>query len=430
MAAIKGTAKKDKLIGTAAGDLIQGLAGNDTLLGASGNDVLKGGTGNDSLNGDSGNDKLYGDAGKDVVNGAKGNDRLNGGLGADKLIAGDGADILDGGSGDDIMNGGSGNDKLLGSDGADAYTGGTGVDTVDYSGTASGVLADLSGAVASAGAATGDTFTAGDIENAVGTSSGDFLFGNATGNQLLGMGGADSLDGRAGADVLMGGAGDDVISPGDDTDADVIDGGEGDDTVTYLESSDGVVVDLEAGISAGAAAGDIYLSIENVTGSPFDDSLTVAKGGTVFGGSGADLLSGSTEVGTLTTETLIGSAGADSFLVHYNTGMDIIEDFTPGSFLVAGDKLTFIASEFAGIQHLADGTGSSTAMANIAAGDALAATRASAQFVFDRVTSILYFDEDGTGTAFSLIPVAFLDGHHAPLTNGGPIGSSNEFEIV
>lgn len=192
--------------------------------------------GNDTLNGDSGNDTLYG---------LSGNDTLNGGTGDDKLYGGNGDDILNGGDGNDQHFGGTGDDIMQGNPGADAYTFGDGMDTLDYSGSPSSVLIDLT-----AGTGTGpiDSFSTGDTyldtpEIVVGSAFDDGITGNALANTFFGGDGGDLLTGLAGNDYLNGDAGNDILI-GDDllnvatTGNDLLLGGEGDDRLIGGPGSD------------------------------------------------------------------------------------------------------------------------------------------------------------------------------------------------
>jgi Ca2+-binding RTX toxin-like protein len=76
--------------------------------------------------------------------------------------------------------------------------------------------------------------------------------------------------------------------------ADMIDGGAGSDSVSFVQSRAGVTVNLQTGAGAsGEAAGDVYVAIEAVRGSLFNDTLTAANtGSTLYGFSGADTLNG------------------------------------------------------------------------------------------------------------------------------------------
>jgi Ca2+-binding RTX toxin-like protein len=113
---------------------------------------------------------------------------------------------------------------------------------------------------------------------------------------LTGRDGADTLDGKSGNDVLIGLGG-----------ADRLIGGTGRDTADYGAAATGVTVDLGSGGVAGDAAGDSLDSIENVTGSRFDDLIAgSALRNTLDGGAGNDWLSGGDG-----KDVLIGGLGAD-----------------------------------------------------------------------------------------------------------------------
>ena len=187
----------------------------------------------------------------------------------------------------------------------------------------------------------------------VGSSFRDILVGNSAGNHLdggdgrdiiFGREGNDTLDGGNGVDALTGGKGNDVLHGGNGDDqiwgnagndtlhggvgADTLAGGAGKDTADYNNSASAVTVNLAAGTGHGGdAEGDILKSIENVTGSKFNDTLTGnAAGNTLTGGAGAD--------------TLSGGAGADTFVFKsiQDTPMgggDRILDFSS----VQGDRI-------------------------------------------------------------------------------------------
>jgi Ca2+-binding RTX toxin-like protein len=115
----------------------------------------------------------------------------------------------------------------------------------------------------------------------------DTLYGGLDSDKLYGDAGNDNLFGEDGTDLLVGGAG-----------ADRLDGGAGTDTASYAGSLAGVTVDLSLflsppQVSAGDASGDILVSIENLQGSSFDDTLTGNFSTSIVnGGSGNDTLKG------------------------------------------------------------------------------------------------------------------------------------------
>ncbi|MFT3972867.1 MAG: hypothetical protein QM699_05310 [Amaricoccus sp.] len=111
------------------------------------------------------------------------------------------------------------------------------------------------------------------------------------------------IDGYTGDDLLYGGALPDIIN-----------GGVGEDEVQYIFSTASVTVDLTGGRGTGGiAAGDTYISIENVTGSGYDDALlgngafNVLFGRTgndlIRGGAGGDRMDGETGTDTLDYRT-------------------------------------------------------------------------------------------------------------------------------
>ena len=157
---------------------------------------------------------------------------------------------------------------------------------------------DLLAGTATGGDAQGDTLTG--IENLSGSNGDDTLTGDAGDNRLVGRQGADHLYGGAGDDVLAGGGG-----------GDANDGGAGVDTVDYSDSWGLVAVNLLTGKGSGAeAASDTYISIENVTGSAFDDRIIGdAAINRLIGNAGNDSLDGGGG-----NDVLVGGAGADKLV--------------------------------------------------------------------------------------------------------------------
>jgi Ca2+-binding RTX toxin-like protein len=378
----------DHLEGHDGNDTLLGGNGNDELIGGDGTDILDGGSGYDwifyqsdstgvtvdlelglgfggdaegdqisnveAVSGTNGNDTLIGNAADNILDGSAGNDSLFGGDGADTLLGdigddmlegGDGADYLDGGDGDDILLGGIGDDFFRDSTdfgGADHFDGGEGTDTIFYDtfpGTF-GVTVDL--AIGHGGGdAEGDTYVS--IENVVGTQRGDIIIGNAADNILDGDGGDDTLFGGEGNDLLAGSAGDDTLYGGygndvflddpADAGADHYDGGKDSDTVSYdsyfSPFGPGVIVDLDLGVGGGGAAGDTYVSIENVIGTGGDDILignladNRLEGGlgqdVLQGGAGADVLRGG-----LDNDLVRGGNGSDTIHFALGDGVDTV----------------------------------------------------------------------------------------------------------
>lgn len=214
------------------------------------------------------------------IHGRRGDDRILGGA-QDILLFGErDNDTLDGGSGEDTIFGGSGDDVLLGGGHNDELWGG-----------------------------------AGD----------DFADGGWGDESIRGGDGHDQLVGGSGKDTLRGGLGDDILEGG--SGKDILDGGKGVDTASYAGSNKAVVVNLgDNSASGGHAAGDTFVSIENLEGSSSNDELTGddntnvlwgnAGNDTLDGGGGGDVLlgNGGDDVidGGDGNDSLIGNRGDDT----------------------------------------------------------------------------------------------------------------------
>src|SRR6185436_3142620 len=139
----------------------------------------------------------------DTLNGSDGNDNLNGGHGHDVLFGGNGDDIfaqnVDASDGNDTQFGGAGNDQLFGGAGDDYLNGGAGIDQAGYRMNATGgVVVDLrvNSSQNIGGGFGSDTLIS--IENLVGSSFNDTLFGDANQNILFANAGNDAVDGGGG----------------------------------------------------------------------------------------------------------------------------------------------------------------------------------------------------------------------------------------
>ena len=343
-------------------DTLTGLGGNDFLIGSPGSDTLDGGDGTDTadyagstaavtvnlntgthsggyaqgdtlvsienLIGSAHGDSLTGDANANNIRGGDGCDTLNGGAGDDTLIGDDGCDTLNGNDGNDMLfgndgvdtlNGNDGDDHLDGGPGNDALDGGNGTDTASYADSNAGVAVSLTSGTGSGGHAQGDTLTL--IENLTGSSYADSLIGRAGANSLSGGAGNDTLIGRAGADPL--------------------DGGDGTDTASYAGAPAAVTVNLNTGTHTGEAQGDTFTSIEIISGSDNDDTLTGNNNANhLKGAAGNDIL-----IGLGGADTLDGGAGNGDTASYAGSNAGVTVSLTSGSGSgghAQGDTLTLI----------------------------------------------------------------------------------------
>ena len=172
-----------------------------------------------------------------------------------------------------------------------------------------------------AGAAGNDTLSGGAGEDRLyGDAGDDTLNGGGGADILMGGDGVDSLFGDALADVLSGGNGNDILTGG--AGADTLLGGAGSDTASYATSASAINVNLTTGAATGGdAQGDTFTSIENLTGSGFNDGL-VGDGNVniLTGNAGNDTLQG---LGG--ADTLYGGLGSDVFIVGQGDGNDTID---------------------------------------------------------------------------------------------------------
>ena len=267
----------------------------------------------ENLTGSGFNDTLTGDGTANSLTGAAGNDSLTGAAGNDSLF---------GGADNDLLSGGAGGDSL---------DGGAGIDTVDYTGSTAGVVVNLATLAASGGDAAGDTIAG--FENIIASGFADSLTGDAGANVLTGAAGADTLTAGLGNDALYGGSENDLLFGGAGND--LLDGGTGTDTADYAASGAGVSVNLTTGIGAGGdAAGDVLVSIENLTGSAFNDTLTGDGNVNILtSGDGADVLYGAAGNDFLFAgsgnDTLFGGSGSDS--LDGGAGIDLVDYSASGA---------------------------------------------------------------------------------------------------
>ncbi len=309
---VTGGSSNDNLTGTNGfTDHLVGLEGNDTLNAYNSDDILDGGAGNDSLTGGNGNDTYIWSVGD-------GNDTINDG--GTSLVE---ADVL-------MLNGVlpadvevtrvSGTNHLTLSVGDPAET----ITIINhfYSATQGRGIE----AIVLDDGTVWDTGEIAEMAAVHGTAGTDLIHGlNHVNDRLVGGDGDDTLRGHDGDDVLIGGVG-----------ADSLEGGSGLDTADYSTATSGITLEFYVPQNnTGDAAGDVFSSIENFTGSAFDDIIkATVNANLVSGGAGNDTL-----YGLQGSDTLDGGAGndivwggpnnneGDEFRFEGNFGNDTIADF-------------------------------------------------------------------------------------------------------
>ena len=250
--------------------------------------------------------------------------------GNDNLLGNDLDNVIYGLSGDDILDGGDGGDTLIGGGGVDTYVGGTGIDRVQYQDITAGLRADLQMPSTNTGAAAGETYQS--IEDLLGSQGDDTILGDNNANTLFGYYGNDTIWGRNGNDSLRGGDGDDNLIGGRDVDTYV--GGNGTDRVQYQDFAAGLRVDLLSPYTnTGAAAGETFISIEDLLGSHGDDFvlgdhnanklLGYHGNDTIYGRGGDDSLEGGDG-----NDVLIGNGGVDAYVGGNGTDRVQYQDIT------------------------------------------------------------------------------------------------------
>jgi Ca2+-binding RTX toxin-like protein len=374
--------------GSAQGDVLvqienlTGSAFNDTLIGDGSANVLNGGDGDDVINGGAGDDLLIGGAGNDDITGGDGIDTVSyaaatAGINIDLHFTGsrqDGGDGLDQFHGDiENLIGSAFDDVIVGNDAANVLVGGDGDDEIWAIGAGDRLIGGAGNDYLSAGGYGTDTFV-------FGANSGDDLVVGFTakaalpsyiphdvieidpnvlpnfaavmaaatedeyGNTIIRLSDTSSIalwsvpkaslsaedflfvsPDTSGNDTLVSTAGNDTLN-----------GGSGIDTASYSSASAGVTVSLAiSGPQNTIGAGtDTLVSIENLTGSGFADTLFGNNQNNVLvGGAGNDRLTGQDG-----RDTLTGGAGSDVFdfnAVSETTAnpvmCDVITDFAPGS---------------------------------------------------------------------------------------------------
>lgn len=177
-------------------------------------------------------------------------------------------------------------------------------------------------------AAAGTSSTSDDVKLITAALGRADIFKGGNGADYIKLyGGNDIATGNGAADTIFGGEGNDTISGGDGNDrlvgeagADKLDGGSGTDTAYYAGAKSGVTASLaNSAVNKGDAKGDVYISIERLSGSSHADKLYGnGSPNQLVGGAGDDLLRGGggsdSLAGALGADNLTGGAGADRFV--------------------------------------------------------------------------------------------------------------------
>lgn len=353
-------------------DIINAMGGDDQVMGAAGNDTLDGGNGYDTLNynetffdktafkgislnvntgivkdswGDTDTfvnfEEYRGSRFKDVMIGTD--------AGRERFMGLRGADVIDGG-GENVVGGNGGRDQVNYNE--DHRFGGDRGIIVDLevtfdNGIVEGTIRD----------GFGQTDIVRNIERVVGTNSKDTFSGSFLNNVFAGMGGKDSFDGGDGSDRV-------------DFYQNEWNGAFNPVRIDFTKLS-GQIIDDGFGNKENA------ISVENVGGSHLNDTIKGNDGvyNYIEGYLGADTLSGGT--------------GSDGF-GYYGNGEfgDTLLDFTTGV-----DEIYVGVGAIDGL----DGT----LRFNVGS----AATKAGPSFYFNNADRTLYYDQDGTGLAFTGLAV-------------------------
>ena len=173
--------------------------------------------------------------------------------------------------------------------------------------TLTGSFTYSSPGVLSGGTVTGAAYNRGGIDYLTVTSASvpvsevrTYILGNDIDGLIARIfNGADVINGSTGNDVLLGFAGNDILNGGAGNDK--LNGGDGSDTATYASAAAAVVVSLanSAAQNTGGAGTDTLISIENLVGSKYGDTLTGNTGNNLFtGGAGNDVINGGDGVDT------------------------------------------------------------------------------------------------------------------------------------
>ncbi|MCP4184991.1 MAG: hypothetical protein GY761_17045, partial [Hyphomicrobiales bacterium] len=163
----------------------------------------------------------------------------------------------------------------------------------------------------------------------------DIYFGDESNEVITAPENGGIIYAEAGDDILISGDGDDLLDGGADT-----------DTASYEDAASGVNVYLQyTGMNTGGGGVDTLISIENLTGSNFDDRLIGdANDNVLTGGDGKDVMKGKggtdTFYGGDGDDKIIGDAGNDT--MYGGKGNDILSALAGLDTLNGGEDDDFL----------------------------------------------------------------------------------------
>ncbi|MEH1810742.1 beta strand repeat-containing protein [Nostoc sp.] len=369
--------------GTEYNDLIVGNNGNDTLdPGRSGNDTIDGGIGDDLLRFDGASEGIT-----TTFNATTNIGTITAGT---RLVSYKNIERLDirGTEYDDNIVGSNGNDTLdLGSNGNDTIDGGKGDDLLSYPGNPTGGISSTFDSTTNTGSisAGGDRVSYKNIErlNISSTEYDDNIVGSNGNDRIIGY--YTYSDGRpsdlpsaeviGGNDTIDGGKGDDLLIVHDTDDRKAI-------TSTFNSTTN------QGSITAGTN-GVIYKNIErlDIIGTFYDDLIVGGNGNdTLYGSGGNDIL-----IGGKGNDTLYGGYdGSDTFAFNsFNEGIDSLDDFN-----TTNEVIRVSVAGFGG--GLSPGSLSANHFTIGAS-----ATTSTQRFIYNDITGALFFDRDGSASAFT-----------------------------
>ncbi|MEH2289026.1 MAG: calcium-binding protein [Nostoc sp.] len=368
--------------GTQYDDNIVGNNGNDTLdPGTSGNDTVDGGIGDDLLS-------FFTDATGGIISTFNSNtnigtitagtnrvsykniERLNilGTSYADNIVGSNGNDTLDPGTnGNDTVDGGTGDDLL-------SYKGGEGITSSFDTSTNTGSITSGTNQVSYKNIERLNISGTEYDDLIVGSNGNDTIIGNYSFN--AGYREPYTVEVISGNDTIDGGAGDDLL---------IVHNGIGSEGITSTFNATTNTGSITAGTN-----GVIYKNIErlDVIGTNYDDLIVGGNGDdTLKGGLGNDIL-----IGGKGNDKLYGESGTDTFAFNnFNEGIDKLDDFNTTNELIRVSSAGFGGGLSAGSLQ--------TSQFSIGA----SATTSTQRFIYNDVTGALFFDRDGSASAFTQV---------------------------